>query len=246
MLMVSLPFFTVANTPPPPPVFEPLAENVAVYPSGPFPTVMILMIPPTPSASYFGPGFVITSTFLMLAAGILFNTSLGLLVIMLFGLPFTYALNDELPFTFTLSCPSTLTIGTFFSISITVFTPASGSSSTLYVSLSMSAFTSGLYATTSTPFSSVWLSVASSFPRSMVFDVADTVNALRMSFLPIDLTMSRYSPSPVASMLKRPSASVTAIFSGFVSSPFLTMLSVAYGSPALVSESVTTPFSLYA
>lgn len=41
-------------------------------------TVMMLMIPPTPSASYLEEGFVITSIFLIVLAGILLRTSLTL------------------------------------------------------------------------------------------------------------------------------------------------------------------------
>ena len=77
-------------------------------------------MPPTPSASYFGPGFVITSIFFMVLVGILLSTSEGLFDIMLLGRPLTYTLKDELPFTLMLSSPSTVTIGTLRSISITV------------------------------------------------------------------------------------------------------------------------------
>ena len=109
---------------------------------------------------------------------------------MLFGLPLTYTLKDVEPFTFTLSCPSTLTIGTFLSISITVLVCDSGSSSTLYVSLSMSAFTSGLYATTSTPFSSVLLSLTRSVPRFWLLDCLLTVKKRRNGVRLTDFTSS--------------------------------------------------------
>ena len=87
-------------------------------------------MPPTPSASYFGPGFVITSIFFIVLAGILLSTSEGLFDIMLLGRPLTYTLKDELPFTLILSSPSTVTIGTLRSISITVLVLESGSLST--------------------------------------------------------------------------------------------------------------------
>lgn len=45
------------------------------------------------------PGLVITSICLMLLAGILFSTSVGLLLIMLLGFPLTYTLKLLLPFT---------------------------------------------------------------------------------------------------------------------------------------------------
>ena len=88
-LTVSFPLFTVAYTPPPRPWLPALALNVAVYPSMLLLCVIMFSIPPTPSASYFGPGFVITSIRLMLLAGMLFSTSLGLLLIIWLGLLFT-------------------------------------------------------------------------------------------------------------------------------------------------------------
>ena len=52
-------------------------------------SVMILMMPPTPSASYFGPGLVMISIFFTLLAGMFLSTSEGLFDIMLLGLPLT-------------------------------------------------------------------------------------------------------------------------------------------------------------
>ena len=68
-----------------------------------------------------------TSIRLMLLAGIDFSTSLGLLVIMLLGLPLTNTLNVDEPLTWMLSSPSTVTIGTLRNISITEFDLESGS-----------------------------------------------------------------------------------------------------------------------
>ena len=95
----------------------------------------------------------------MLLAGMLFSTSFGFLVIMLLGRPFTYTLNELLPFTVTLSSPSTVTSGTLRSISIIEFDFESGSDSMSYSILSMSAFTSGFCITISTPSSSFLASV---------------------------------------------------------------------------------------
>ena len=50
--------------------------------------MMILIIPPIPSASYFTPGSVITSMFFTELAGMLFNTTDGLLLNKFDGLPF--------------------------------------------------------------------------------------------------------------------------------------------------------------
>ena len=149
--MVSLSFFMVEYTEPP---YENLAAHplkLAVYPSRPLPTVTMLRMPPTPSASYFGPGLVITSILRMELAGMLLSTSLGLFDIMLLGRPFTYTLKLELPFTLMFSSPSTVTSGTLRSISSMLLVFESGSSSMLYSILSMSAFTSGFCATISTP-----------------------------------------------------------------------------------------------
>nr|WP_315430527.1 hypothetical protein [uncultured Prevotella sp.] len=76
------------------------------------------------------PGFVMTSIFLTVEAGIVFINSVGLLLIMVFGLPFTYTLKSVLPFTFTTSFPSTVTIGTFLSISSSIMLLLSGSLAT--------------------------------------------------------------------------------------------------------------------
>ena len=79
--------------------------------------VMILRIPLTPSASYLAPGSVITSMRLIIEAGIDLSTSLGLRDQLLLGRPFLKILKLELPSTFMFSSPSTVTRGTFFSIS---------------------------------------------------------------------------------------------------------------------------------
>ncbi len=55
-------------------------------------SVMMLMIPPIPSASYFDEGLVMTSMFFIEFAGMLRTTSLKLRSIM----------DDDLPFTSTL------------------------------------------------------------------------------------------------------------------------------------------------
>ena len=68
----------------------------------------------------------LTSTYFML-----FKTSVGLLLIILFGLPFTYTLNLLLPLTCILSSPSTVTKGTFRNISNVLLVFESGSSSML-------------------------------------------------------------------------------------------------------------------
>ena len=124
----------------------------------------MLRMPPTPSASYFGPGFVITSIFFMDEAGMLFSTSFGFFDIILLGRPFTYTLKPALPFTFMFSLPSTVTIGTLRNISSTLLVFESGSSSMSYVILSMSALTSGFCATISTP--------PSTFVASFIYKVS--------------------------------------------------------------------------
>ena len=84
-----------------------------------------------PSASYLAPGSVMTSMDLMELAGRLRSTSFGLLLISVFGLPFTCTLKFDEPFTCMLSSASTVTSGTLRSISKVVFVFASGSSSML-------------------------------------------------------------------------------------------------------------------
>ena len=59
--------------------------------------------PAEPSASNFAPGFVITSMFFTIEAGIARKICDGLLLNITFGLPFTYTLNELLPFTVMLS-----------------------------------------------------------------------------------------------------------------------------------------------
>ena len=93
--------------------------------------VIIFRIPPIPSASYLAPGSVMTSIDLTELAGRLRNTSLGLLLIKVLGFPFTCTLKLLEPFTWILSSPSTVTSGTFFSISSVVLVCESGSSSML-------------------------------------------------------------------------------------------------------------------
>ena len=104
-----------------------------------------------PSASYFAPGSVMTSIDFTELAGRLRSTSFGLLLMSVFGLPFTCTLKFDEPFTWILSSASTVTSGTLRSISSVVLVFESGSSSMLYEILSISAFTNGFCATTSTP-----------------------------------------------------------------------------------------------
>ena len=157
-----------------------------MYPSNPPPTVTIFKIPPTPSASYLAPGDVITSIYLMELAGILFNTSFGLLLIILLGFPLTCILKLLLPFTCMLSSPSTVTKGTFRSISNILFDFESGSSSILYSILSTSTLTKGFCATTSTPFNSLLASAESIVPKSMTLTDGFKVNSFVTGALPIE------------------------------------------------------------
>ena len=157
-----------------------------MYPSNPPPTVTIFRIPPTPSASYLAPGEVITSIYLMELAGMLFSTSFGLLLIMLLGFPLTCTLKLLLPFTCILSSPSTVTKGTFRSISSMLFDFESGSSSMLYSILSTSTLTKGFCATTSTPFSSLVASAESIVPRSMTLTDGFNVNSRVITALPME------------------------------------------------------------
>ena len=146
----------------------------------------IFRIPPIPSASYLAPGEVITSIYLIVFAGILFSTSFGLLLIILLGFPFTCILKLLLPFTCTLSSPSTVTKGTFRSISNILFDFESGSSSILYSILSTSTFTKGFCATTSTPFNTLLASEEIIVPKSTSFTDGFKVNSFTIGALPIE------------------------------------------------------------
>ena len=153
----------------------------------------MLIIPATPSASYFAPGSVITCISFTVLAGMLRRTSFGLLEIMLEGFPFRYILKLVDPFSCTLSSPSTVTIGTFFNISNRLFVVDSGSLSILYTILSRSTFTSGFCAETITSDKAFSLSLIYIVPRSTIF-ASPTTTGLTRVFLPIYSTVSRYSP----------------------------------------------------
>ena len=157
----------------------------------PLPTVTMLRMPPTPSASYFGPGLVITSIFFIEDAGILFSTSFGFFDIMLLGRPLTYTLKPELPFTLILPSPSTVTIGTLRNISSMLLVFESGSSSMSYVILSMSAFTSGFCATISTAPSTCEASFIYNVSSETTGLLSDTTKLRTMGCLPIALTKRR-------------------------------------------------------
>src|SRR5438045_583974 len=73
--------------------------------------VMILMIPAVPSASYLADGEVITSTCLIISAGICFNASETLRATMLDGLLLIRTLILELPRNWTFPSMSTATDG---------------------------------------------------------------------------------------------------------------------------------------
>ena len=92
--------------------------------------VLTSRMPPVPSASYLAPGLVTTSMLLMRLAGITLNIWEGLLLSIWLGLPSTYTLKDELPFTVMLSWASTVTIGTLRRRSRAVILLASMSCST--------------------------------------------------------------------------------------------------------------------
>ena len=79
---------------------------------------MILMIPPSPSASYFAPGLVITSMLLIWLAGMDCKTSAMLLPNAVEGLPLIRNRMLELPASSTFPSTSTETWGTFLSISV--------------------------------------------------------------------------------------------------------------------------------
>ena len=160
-------------------------------------------------------------------AGILFSTSVGLLLIILLGLPFTYTLKLLLPFTLILSSPSTVTKGTLRSISNTEFDFESGSSCTLYSILSISAFTSGFWATTSTCPSSLDASVIYSVPKSTIFSPAFTLKSFTMVFLPIEEIVITKSPVPGTFSWNLPFMSVTSIFNAWAGASFFTILIVA-------------------
>ncbi|CCY64959.1 unknown [Prevotella sp. CAG:1124] len=157
----------------------------------------------------------------------LLSTSDGLFDIMLFGRPLTYTLKDELPFTLILSSPSTVTIGTLRSISSIVFDFESGSLSMSYSSLSMSAFTSGFWATTSTPESSFLSSFISIVPRSIARPLPFVSMSFTMSARPIELMVSTYLPLAGAVMVNRPALSVTAIFTASARLPGFVRRTVA-------------------
>ena len=237
-----MPLFIVPNTPPPAPRLLTLPLNVAVYPSSPPPTVTMFRIPPTPSASYFALGLVITSMCLMELAGILFRTSVGLLLIMLLGLPLTYTLKLLLPFTLMLSSPSTVTRGTLRSISRTEFDLESGSSCTLYSILSISAFTNGFWATISTCPNSLEASVIYMVPKSTDFSPGFTEKFFTILFRPTEeIVIMKLPLLPSTFSWKCPFISVTSIFNACSGASFLTILIVAYGSPSLVRESSKIP-----
>ena len=164
----------------------------------------------------------------MVLAGILLSTSFGLLLIILLGLPFTWILKLLLPFTLMLSSPSTVTNGTLRSISITVLVFESGSSSMLYSILSTSTFTSGFWATTSIPFSSLVASAIFNFPRSITFSLALTVKSFTIVTLPTDDKVIIYSPGATVSFSwNLPFKSVTAILRAFWGAFFFAILIVA-------------------
>ena len=93
--------------------------------------VTMLRIEPTPSASYFAPGSVMTSIFFIMLAGMALSTSLALPESVGSGWPFLYILKLLLPLTMILSWPSTVTRGTLRSISRAVLVLASSSFCTL-------------------------------------------------------------------------------------------------------------------
>ena len=105
--------------------------TLPLYPPSVFLFVMMLRIPPTPSASYFEEGLVITSMSLMVLAGRLLSTSLKFVDIIEELLPFTSTLKFDCPFTVMFSSASTVTRGTFLSISSALLVCASGSDSIL-------------------------------------------------------------------------------------------------------------------
>ena len=71
-----------------------------------------------------------TSILFIEVAGILFKTSFGFLATIFEGLPLTYTVKDDEPFTFIFSSWSSVTSGTLRNISITVLVLLSGSAST--------------------------------------------------------------------------------------------------------------------
>ena len=79
---------------------------------------IILMMPPSPCASYLAPGLVTTSMLLIWLAGIDCNTSVMLFPKAEEGLPSIRNLMLELPASSTFPSTSTDTCGTFFKISV--------------------------------------------------------------------------------------------------------------------------------
>ena len=106
-----------------------------------------------PSPSYFAEGVVITSILEMIVPGNPRNASLTFLANIEVSLPLSNTLKFDLPFTFILSSPSTVTKGVFRKISIAVSVLLVGSSSTLKTILSSLCSTIGLCAVTTTSLS---------------------------------------------------------------------------------------------
>ena len=65
--------------------------------------ITMFRMPAAPSASYFAPGFVTTSILFTALAGMLLNTIEGFEENITLGMPSTYTLNEEEPFTEILS-----------------------------------------------------------------------------------------------------------------------------------------------
>ena len=86
---------------------------LSVSPCNVFFFVIILIIPEEPSASYLAEGEVITSTDLIISAGICFNASATLLAMIVEGLLLIKTFTFELPLNDTLPSKSTVRDGTF-------------------------------------------------------------------------------------------------------------------------------------
>ena len=157
--------------------------------------VTIFNIAPTPSASYFAPGSVITSMRLIIDAGIADNTSLGLLENELFGRPFLYTLKLLEPFTVILFCASTFTIGTLRSISMIVDVFELSSACTSYPMRSISFVTRGRCANTVTSPNISELSFITNLPKSAIGVLLFTENSRSNSCRPTEETDNKYSPS---------------------------------------------------
>ena len=130
-----------------------------------------------------------------------------------------------------LSCPSTVTIGTLRSMSSTVDDFASTSSLTLYDILSVSIFTSGACAVTSTPASMLASSPMSSVPRFTSFSPA-SVTFLYNVALPTELKATTNAPCPLTGWLNLPSTSVTDMPTACFRLLCLNTRTVAKGSPS--------------